>query len=127
MEIKTLRFPGHPQETTENSVDMAHFRYAHGYHSVSRVDHVLVDGPRLESRFDFTRRRKIAKIAALTISFSAITLVFGLGYSFVEFREHSIGMDMRMWVPSTGVANTHTSTCRWSRRCGRFAARGGGL
>ena len=26
-EIKTLRFPGHPQETTENSVDMAHFRY----------------------------------------------------------------------------------------------------
>ena len=106
-EIKTLRFPGHPQETTENSVDMAHFRYAHGYHSVSRVDQVLVDGPRLESRFDFTSRRKIARIATLTLSFSANTLVFGLGYSFVEIREHSIGMDVRMWVLATPVDGTH--------------------
>ena len=86
---------------------MAHFRYVHGYHSVSRVDQVLVDGPRLESRFDFTSRRKIARIAPLTLSFSAITLVFGLGYSFVEIREHSIGMDMRMWVLATPVDGTH--------------------
>ena len=106
-EIKTLRFPGHPQETTENSVDIAHFRYVHGYHSVSRVDQVLVDGPRLDSRFDFMRRRKIARIAALTISFSAITLVFGLGYSFVEIREHSIGIDFRLWVLATPVDGTH--------------------
>ena len=86
---------------------MAHFRYAHGCHSVSRVDQVLVDGPRLQNRFDFTRRRKIAKIAALTPSFSAITLVFGLGYSFVEIREHSIGMDLRLWVLATSVDGTH--------------------
>ena len=26
-----LRFPGHPQETSENAVDMAHLRYVHGY------------------------------------------------------------------------------------------------
>ena len=28
--ICTLRFPGHPQETTENSVDLGHQRYVHG-------------------------------------------------------------------------------------------------
>ena len=26
MELRTLRFPGHPQETTENSVDLAHLQ-----------------------------------------------------------------------------------------------------
>ena len=27
----------------------------------------------------------------------------GLGYSFVEVREHSIGMDLRLWVLATPV------------------------
>ena len=35
-EIKTIRFPGHPQETTENSVDLGHLRYVHGYGNVDR-------------------------------------------------------------------------------------------
>ena len=69
-EIKTLRFPGHPQETTENSVDMAHFRYAHGYGDVGRSEPVAMDGPYLESRFEFRRIRRIAKIASLTLDFS---------------------------------------------------------
>ena len=34
--FRTIRFPGHPQETTENAVDMAHLRYVHGYDNVSR-------------------------------------------------------------------------------------------
>ena len=101
--ITTLRFPGHPQETTENSVDLAHLRYVHGYDSVSRVWPISVDGPRLESRFDFKRLRKIAKIATFNIDLSADTTIYGLGYSFVAIREHSIGMDMRLWVLATPV------------------------
>ena len=106
LSIRTLRFPGHPQETTENSVDMAHLRYVHGYGSVDRVGEVLVDGAYLRSDFDFRRTRKIAKLAALTFSVSACTHIFGLGYSFVEIREHSIGMDMRLWVLATPVDGT---------------------
>ena len=44
-EVRTIRFPGHPQETTENSVDVAHLRYVHGYDNVSDVQPVSVDGP----------------------------------------------------------------------------------
>ena len=102
-EISTLRFPGHPQETTENSVDLAHLRYVHGYDSVTRVWPISVEGPRLNSRFDFKRRRKIAGIATLTFDISADTDVYGLGYSFVAIREHSIGMDLRLWVLATPV------------------------
>ena len=104
--IRTLRFPGHPQETTENSVDMAHLGYVQSYGNVNLVGPVSVDGPRLESRFDFRTTRAIAGIATLTLDFSVNTLVVGLGYSFVDYREHSIGMDMRLWVLATPVDGT---------------------
>ena len=105
-EIKTVRFAGHPQETTENSVDLAHLRYVHGYDNVEPVQEFSVDGPRLETRFNFKRVRTIAKIATMTFDVSAATRIFGLGYSFVGIREHSIGMDMRLWVLATPVDGT---------------------
>ena len=105
-EIRTVRFPGHPQETTENSVDLAHLRYVHGYGSVNRVGSVSFEGPRMENRFDFRTIRKIAKIVKFTLELSASTSVVGLGYSFVEIREHSIGMDLRLWVLATPVDGT---------------------
>ena len=102
-EITTLRFPGHPQETTENSVDLAHLRYVHGYDSVNRIGRISVDGASLESNFDFVRTRTIAGGAKFTLDISANTLIFGLGYSFVEIHERSIGMDLRLWVLATPV------------------------
>ena len=106
IEISTTRFPGHPQETTENSVDLGHLRYVHGYDSVDRIEPVSVEGPCLESDFDFRRTRTIAGIANLTFDLSARTRVFGLGYSYMEIRERSIGMDLRLWVLATPVDGT---------------------
>ncbi len=103
IDVRTIRFPGHPQETTENSVDLAHLRYVHGYDGVNRVGPVSVDGPLLESNFDFTRTRTIAGIASFTFDVSARTRIYGLGYSYVEIREHSIGMDLRLWILATPV------------------------
>ena len=76
LEIRTLRFPGHPQETTENSVDLAHLCRVHGYDSVKRSEPISVDGPCLESHFDFRSTRKIARTATLTFDFSTNTRVF---------------------------------------------------
>ena len=87
-------------------MDLAHFRYVHGYGSVERVGKMVVDGAYLESRFNFRSVRRFAKIAKFSLDISANTLVSGLGYSFVEIREHSIGMDMRLWVLATPVDGT---------------------
>ncbi len=103
LEIRTLRFPGHPQETTENSVDLVHLRHIHGYEGVNPVQELSVDGPRLKSCFEFKTKRTVAGIATLTFETSVTTHVFGLGYSFVEIREHSIGIDSRLWVLATPV------------------------
>ena len=97
------RFPGHPQETTENSVDLVHLSHVHGYHSVSRVEPLEVDGAFLRSRFDFGRTQKIAKVITMRFDVAANALIHGLGYSYVEIRERSIGLDMRMWILATPV------------------------
>ena len=106
LHIWTAHFAGHPQETTENSVDLAHLRYVHGYDSVSRVGSMSVDGPVLVSDFDFATTRNITRIASIDLEVSAKTLVVGLGYSFVEIREHTIGLDMRLWILATPVDGT---------------------
>ena len=104
--IRTLRFPGHPQETTENSVDLGHLRYVHGYDSVSRSSRVSISGPLLESSFNFSSRQTIARIGKTTLHIAARASIYGLGYSFVEIHEKSIGMDTRLWVLATPVDGT---------------------
>lgn len=104
--VQSIRFPGHPQETTENSVDIAHLRYVHDYDNVDRTHPVGVDGHLLVSRWDFRSVRKIARVARLSLDCSAHTRVFGLGYSYVEVREHSIPMDMRLWILATPIDGT---------------------
>lgn len=103
IEIRTLRFPGHPQETSENSVDLAHLRYVHGYDDVNGDYPILVDGPYMESRFDFKSRRKIARILDVDLDVSARAQIYGLGYSCVEVREHGVGMDIRLWILATPI------------------------
>ena len=104
--IRTLRFPGHPQETTENSVDLAHLRYVHGYDNVSRGDPVRVDGPYMDASFNFRRRRTLAGIPIFDLSFSASTHIAGLGYSFVDVQERTVPLSMRMWILATPVDGT---------------------
>lgn len=122
----TLRFRGHPQETTENSVDVEHLEYTHGYHDVKPTD-FSVDGAYLKSCFDFKMVRRIAGLVDIHSDVSAITHVHGLGYSLVEIHEKSVGMRARLWVLSTpadgeSVEVTLVSQVREIRNPGRFFA-----
>ena len=103
MEFWNVRFAGHPQEATENSVDLGHLRYVHGYDDVSAVGPVTVDGAWLRSCFDFKRTQTVAGIKCFTYDVSAVTHVHGLGYSFVEVRERYINMETRLWVLATPI------------------------
>ena len=106
LKIRTLRFPGHPQETTENAVDLAHLRWVHGYDNVAAVGTATVDGAVLVSRFNFRTRRRIAGLAHVSYEMSATACVHGLGYSFVDIHENTIGIDARLWVLATPVDGT---------------------
>ena len=102
-----FQFPGHPQETAENSVDLAHLRYIHGYDNVHQVGEVSIDGIHLLSCFDFTRNRKFAGMIDNIYDVSAVTHLYGVGYSYVEIYEKTIGMDARLWVLTTPIDDIH--------------------
>lgn len=106
LEYGSLRFRGHPQETTENSVDINHLQYVHGYESVSQVGQVKIDGAYLQSRFAFRRRMNLAGVPILT-DVRAKAHVWGLGYSFVEFHERVSGLYLRQWIMNSPVNDTH--------------------
>ena len=99
----TLRFPGHPQETTENSVDLAHLRYVHGYENVNRTAKLAIDGAYLLSCFNFMGTYRVAGVLGVTFDVASVTHVYGLGFSQVDFEERSIGYRARLWVLSTPV------------------------
>ncbi|MDE0694740.1 MAG: Rieske 2Fe-2S domain-containing protein [Boseongicola sp.] len=106
LQLRSVRFAGHPQETTENSVDLGHLRYVHGYDSVGRVGTLVIEGACLKGSFDFKRTRAVAGLEIFKYDVSAVTNIHGLGYSFVEIREHSIGFDSRLWVLATPIDGT---------------------
>ena len=106
MGYRTLRFRGHPQETAENSVDLGHLRYVHGYDNVNPVGSVTVEGAYLRSCFDFKRVRRILGVMDLLYEISAVTHVHGLGYSLVEIHEKTIDMNARLWVLPTPIDGT---------------------
>ena len=102
----TLRFPGHPQETTENAVDLAHLRYVHGYDNVRRTARLEIDGAHLLSCFDFMGAYRVAGAIKGSFDVCSATHVYGLGFSLVDFEERSIGYRARLWVLSTPVDGT---------------------
>ena len=106
MEYRGIRFAGHPQEITENSVDFSHLNHVHGFGEVNRAAPLVIEGHRMESRFDFQSTKPITRLGRVTFDISATTLVYGLGVSYVDMREHSIGMDMRLLVLATPVDGT---------------------
>lgn len=81
---RVFHFRGHPQETSENSVDLGHFSVTHGYESVEEIRTAEVEGPRLSAEYRVRRPIKIAarRLGSVPVRF-AVT-VHGLGYSTVE-------------------------------------------
>lgn len=104
--FRTLRFAGHPQETTENSVDLAHLRYVHGYDTVSRIDPLTASGAYLKSNFLFRRPQKIAGIKNYVFDIAVHAHIHGLGYSYVEIHDRNVGMRARLWVLAAPVDGT---------------------
>ena len=97
----TQRFRGHPQETTENSVDIEHLAYTHGYTNVD-PNGWTIDEAYLKSCVSFTAVTKMMFLKVVS-RISMVAHVHGLGYSFVEANEQPLGLDTRLWVLATPV------------------------
>ncbi len=104
--LRSFRLTSHPEHTAENSVDLAHFSYIHGYFDVHQVGSVTVDGAHLRSAFDFKRERSVLG-GRLRFDVSVVTNLYGMGYSAVDITEHTIPFRSRFWVLATPLDGTY--------------------
>ena len=72
----------HPQETTENSVDLGHFNVVHGYEDIEVLEPLRTEGPYLTTRYAMSRRSFVPRGKPLRAEFHIH--VWGLGHSFVD-------------------------------------------
>jgi nitrite reductase/ring-hydroxylating ferredoxin subunit len=91
----------HPQETTENSVDLGHFTHVHGYRNPQMLREAMFDGPYLSTAF--AAEHPLPVVRRKFVRFEFETEIFGLGYSLVNVRLPAQGMEARLWVLPTPI------------------------
>jgi hypothetical protein len=99
---RSWRFRGHPQEVSENSVDLAHLSELHRFTQVRVIEPVTIDGPRLDARYAIRRRLLLTR--GVYSEFSV--RVEGLGFSVVEISIPSLGWEVHQLVLPTSIDET---------------------
>jgi nitrite reductase/ring-hydroxylating ferredoxin subunit len=104
LRTKTWTISSHPQETSENSVDLGHLAEVHRYREVDILEELETEGPYLTIRYAMSRSGfGLSRSAENRAEFRIH--VHGLGFSHVEVHEKSRAIDIRYWVlctPTTG-------------------------
>ena len=103
-----LVLKSHPQETTENSVDIGHFSIVHGYSNVDVLKPLYIQGHYLTSRYTMSRKGDFAGMGK-PIKTEFDVHVWGLGYSFVEVDMPQLGMKTRQYVFSAPTENNRVN------------------
>lgn len=101
------RIATHPQETTENSVDLGHFTQLHGFVDGSLLEPLRRDGPHLSIAYVAHRPYRVPGYGTLKLRVEYAVRVSGLGYSQVSVRVPLLRADLRIWVLPTPVDEQH--------------------
>lgn len=102
---RSYRFRGHPQETTENSVDSGHFSIVHGYSDIRVLRELRTEGAYLSVQYGMRRPRSRTLPRALgKVASEFFIHVHGLGYSRVEVWVPELSLRTRHYVLATPLA-----------------------
>ena len=104
---KRLEFEGHPQETTENSVDIGHFKAIHHY-SASVVEDAVEDAEKLTAAYRVIRPWFGKRLESFTFEVIFRILAHGLGYSVIHADVLRTPIRIRYFVNATPVDGERT-------------------
>ena len=96
---KRYELSSHPQETTENLVDLGHFVVVHGYENVEIFEPLHREGPYAWAHYGMTRPQ--AALGQKNVKANFRAHAWGLGYSFVEAQVPKYNLQTRMFVLPT--------------------------
>ena len=100
--FQKLDFASHPQETSENSVDLGHFTEVHAFSRAWVVREAKTDGPVLTASYGVTKQ-VFPSIAQIGIDARFHVQVHGLGYSYVQGEVPALKLRYRHLVLSSPV------------------------
>lgn len=103
---KVLLLKGHVQDIAENAVDFGHFASVHDYSDLEDTT-LRIDGPRLYSKFGFTRENPFFPLRDVRSIFD--TEVHGLGLSVTDLRVPSLGVHYRVLLTATQLDEQNMS------------------
>ena len=96
---RAMTISSHPQETSENSVDIGHFVEVHGFGGAWTEGDLEVDGHLLKGAYGikYPLGKKISFVAKFNVE------VHGLGYSLVRVHVERFGIELNLLVLSSPV------------------------
>jgi cholesterol 7-desaturase len=97
----TFDLRSHPQTTTENSVDIGHLSWVHGYESVDVLQPLETEGPKLSASYAMSRPVGVIGRLGSNLRAEFDIEAFGVGYSFVDVRVPAHGLHSRHFVLAT--------------------------
>lgn len=103
----TFRLRDHPQETTENGVDLGHFAVVHGYESVEMLEPITTAGAYLTTKYSAERPMPWLSSMARPVRFEFAPRIHGLGYSLVDVAIPDMALRARLLVLATPVDGVH--------------------
>ncbi|KIG16382.1 Terminal oxygenase KshA [Enhygromyxa salina] len=113
MQTQTWELSTHPQETTENSVDLGHLGEVHHYRDVEVLEPLKTEGAYLTIRYGMSRSGfGLSRTAENRAEFRVH--VHGLGFSHVEVHEQRRDVRLRFWVLCTP---TEADKCELRAAC----------
>jgi len=95
---------GHPQDSTENSVDLGHFSTLHGYASVEQTAPLVVDGPHLRIGYRARRPARLVGAGRWDLEILLEIEAWGLGWSRVDVSVPRYGIRFGQMVLATPTA-----------------------
>jgi phenylpropionate dioxygenase-like ring-hydroxylating dioxygenase large terminal subunit len=121
MSTDRLELRGHPQESSENSVDLGHFTVVHDFADCRQTAPVRTDGATLTISYEIDATMRRLGLPRVSVRAAFDVFVHGLGYSLVDSRIDSLGLRSRHLVLSTPVDASHvhlrlatSQRLRWS-------------
>ncbi|MCA9743779.1 Rieske 2Fe-2S domain-containing protein [candidate division KSB1 bacterium] len=100
---KSFVLNDHPQETTENSVDVGHFSYVHNYQRPRETRAFEAKGHALSTGYAVLRSLNFLGFSLRRYDLFFDIQIFGLGYSIVNIRLPLFKVVARLWVLPTSI------------------------
>ena len=103
--LETYRLTSHPQEISENAVDVSHFTVLHGYSEVKMRDEIVFEGATMTAKYALKRSAGIFGKPGSYLESEFDARLHGLGVNHIHSEAENFGLATRILVLQTPSDN----------------------